>query len=210
MAVVAAARAERKQYESEVAARSTRLKSIGSAAAADPVLMCRRALAECLYPHSARRTSESEGAYKPVGSELATNLYYVHPSSALRQVTPKWIVYGEVVYTTKPFMRTCSTVEYEWIQPLLPRLENANIALLSGRPANSRFDESTGQVRDSAAEQKAKAETDEIKRKKREAEVADAKRRYAERKKLKENTSDSNSSAAAGAAGAAAMQMSER
>lgn len=62
----------------------------------------------------------------------------VHPSSA-RQLAddktgllPEWLVYHELVATSRPFLRNVCRVEAEWVAPLTPRLENVDIARLSG------------------------------------------------------------------------------
>ncbi len=97
-------------------------------------------------------------------------------------------------------MRTCSAVEYEWISGLVPRLSSADAARLAGRAPGSKWDPATGQQIDEAAVERAKLETDRIRREKREQEVAEAKRRYAERKKERTATAATSTATAAAAA----------
>mmetsp|Transcript_25412 Transcript_25412/g.71746 ORF Transcript_25412/g.71746 Transcript_25412/m.71746 type:complete len:1147 (-) Transcript_25412:122-3562(-) len=47
---------------------------------------------------------------------------YIHPSSALYQRNPEWIIYHELVLTTKEYLRECSTVEPQWLPELAPNL----------------------------------------------------------------------------------------
>ena len=62
----------------------------------------------------------------------------VHPSSA-RQLAndntgllPEWLVYHELITTTRPFLRNVCRVEAAWVAPLLPRLSDTDVARLSG------------------------------------------------------------------------------
>jgi len=112
----------------------------------DSVTLACRAIAVAYFPRVARRSGE--GAYRlfadtgagdrPAGREA---FMYIHPSSCLRQSLPKWIVYHELVYTTKPFMRTVCAVEYHWVEELLPRLKEGNIKKLTGHSHPPRPDE---------------------------------------------------------------------
>lgn len=58
---------------------------------------------------------------------------YVHPSSTLFGVEKSldWVVYFELVETTKTYMRTLCPVRYAWVQDLLPQLHNIDVYKLS-------------------------------------------------------------------------------
>ena len=45
---------------------------------------------------------------------------YIHPNSVLYKRTPKYVLYHEVVETTKPFMRDVSVIEARWLTDLAP------------------------------------------------------------------------------------------
>jgi hypothetical protein len=175
----------------------------------DTVTMLRRAIAECLFHHTARKTGE-EGAYRVVAdgnpnTDLhKTPFLYIHPASAVRSVAPppKWVVYTEVVYTTKPFMTHLCVIQYEWVEKLLALLQSANVQRLAGRTLS----EATGESKDSGKmEADAAADADDAlaklkkedelkrladrKRKKTQEDIDDAKKRFLERKKRKETPS---------------------
>ena len=44
----------------------------------------------------------------------------IHPTSVLFKENPRYIVYHELVYTTKEFMRYCIEVEAEWLLEIAP------------------------------------------------------------------------------------------
>lgn len=102
----------------------------------DCVTQCRMAIALAFFPHTARKTGdESKGLYRgyldtDVGNR-ATWLH-IHPSSPLKLLQPKWVVYQDLIYTSKAFMRNLCSIEFGWVQHLLPRLRGANVQRLCG------------------------------------------------------------------------------
>jgi len=46
---------------------------------------------------------------------------FIHPSSALFQQNPEWVLYHELVLTTKEYMRTIMAVDARWLVELAPR-----------------------------------------------------------------------------------------
>ena len=46
---------------------------------------------------------------------------YIHPASSLFQRQPDWIVYHELVLTSKEYMRECCVIEPRWLAELAPR-----------------------------------------------------------------------------------------
>ena len=48
-------------------------------------------------------------------------MVYVHPSSSLHQRQPEWVVYHELVLTTKEYMREVTLIEPRWLVELAPR-----------------------------------------------------------------------------------------
>eukprot|EP00850_Spirogloea_muscicola_P002320 SM000009S23449 [mRNA] locus=s9:45710:49660:- [translate_table: standard] len=86
----------------------------------------------------ARRMPKHNG-YRTVNDKA--QLVQLHPSTAALKVDddgllPEWVIYHEIVATTRPFMRSVCVVEESWVAPLLPKLHNVNVRRLSGRPAS--------------------------------------------------------------------------
>eukprot|EP01156_Anaeramoeba_ignava_P018780 Anaeramoba_ignava/a92940_108.p1 GENE.a92940_108~~a92940_108.p1 ORF type:complete len:795 (-),score=220.25 a92940_108:34-2418(-) len=46
---------------------------------------------------------------------------YIHPSSALFQVKPQWVVYHELVLTSKEYMRNVSFIDPKWLVEFAPK-----------------------------------------------------------------------------------------
>ncbi|XP_057509362.1 probable pre-mRNA-splicing factor ATP-dependent RNA helicase DEAH4 isoform X3 [Actinidia eriantha] len=82
-------------------------------------------LAERMIRHNGYRTL----GFKP-------QLVQVHPSCVLRiddeGMLPNYVVYHELISTSRPFMRNVCAVEMPWVLPILKKLENLNINRLSG------------------------------------------------------------------------------
>ncbi|KFO72352.1 putative ATP-dependent RNA helicase DHX37, partial [Cuculus canorus] len=77
-----------------------------------------------LGDHVARRVQAEElldekwkNAYK---TALLDDPVFIHPSSVLFKQLPEFVVYQEIVETTKMYMKGVSAVEPEWIPALLP------------------------------------------------------------------------------------------
>ncbi|KAK3263582.1 hypothetical protein CYMTET_27620 [Cymbomonas tetramitiformis] len=72
----------------------------------------------------------------------SATLAELHPSSLHIQADeeglyPDWVIYHELVSTTRPFLRQVCGVKMEWVTPLLPRLKGVNVQRLSGRKAEA-------------------------------------------------------------------------
>ena len=48
------------------------------------------------------------------------NPVYVHPSSALFNKNPEWVIYHELVLTTKEYMRNIMVIDAKWLVELAP------------------------------------------------------------------------------------------
>ncbi|KAF7123362.1 hypothetical protein RHSIM_Rhsim12G0029400 [Rhododendron simsii] len=87
-------------------------------------------LAERMMRHNGYRTL----GFKP-------QLVQVHPSSVLKTdeegMLPNYVVYHELISTTRPFMRNLCAVEMRWVMPILKKLEKLNITKLSGGSVRS-------------------------------------------------------------------------
>lgn len=114
----------------------------------DVITACRKCIAQAFFPNTSRKLTSGEG-YKTYAAEaslnptLAMSVLYLHPTSALKEMQPKWVVYDEVVYTTKPFIKGVCTIDFEWVQDLLPKLKNANVRQLIGQSGTEKLHSDT-------------------------------------------------------------------
>ena len=44
----------------------------------------------------------------------------IHPSSVLANIKPRWVLYNEIVVTSKKYMREVSSIEVQWLLDLAP------------------------------------------------------------------------------------------
>ncbi|CAL9081792.1 unnamed protein product [Musa textilis] len=93
----------------------------------------RRALCRGYGNQLAERMLHHNG-YHTLG--YRSQLVQVHPSSVLEAdedgQLPDYVVYHELINTSRPFMRNVCAVEISWVQPILKKLEKMNIDKLSG------------------------------------------------------------------------------
>ncbi|KAL2971452.1 hypothetical protein AAZX31_15G197300 [Glycine max] len=68
------------------------------------------------FPHSARL--QKNGSYRTVKHSQTV---HIHPSSGLAQVLPRWVVYHELVLTTKEYMRQVTELK-EWLVEIAPTI----------------------------------------------------------------------------------------
>lgn len=72
--------------------------------------------------------------YRPLG--FKSELVQVHPSSVLKcdedGMLPNYVVYHELIVTSRPFMRNVCAIEMRWVVPVLAKLEKLNVFKLSG------------------------------------------------------------------------------
>lgn len=82
-------------------------------------------LAERMIHHNGYRTL----GFKP-------QLVQVHPSSELKTdeegLLPNYVVYHELIATSRPYMCNVCAVEMQWVMPILKKLEKIDINKLSG------------------------------------------------------------------------------
>ena len=70
------------------------------------------------YFYNAAKLTKN-GMYRTVKN---AHTVLVHPSSLLFKVQPEWVIYHELVMTTKEFMRNVITIEPEWLLEIAPHL----------------------------------------------------------------------------------------
>lgn len=75
-----------------------------------------RAITAGFFPNAARLNKGGDG-YKTVKNNMTVHL---HPSSVLLESKPKWVIYYELVLTSKEFMRSCMPLQPEWLNQVAP------------------------------------------------------------------------------------------
>uniref|UniRef100_UPI0037E9A933 pre-mRNA-splicing factor ATP-dependent RNA helicase DHX16 n=1 Tax=Semicossyphus pulcher TaxID=241346 RepID=UPI0037E9A933 len=77
-------------------------------------LPIRKAVTAGYFYHTSRL---SKGGYKTVKHQQTV---YVHPNSSLFEEQPRWLIYHELVFTTKEFMRQVIEIESSWLLEVAP------------------------------------------------------------------------------------------
>lgn len=75
-----------------------------------------KAMTAGFFPNAARLQSGGD-SYRTVKNNMTVHL---HPSSVLMDVRPKWVVFYELVQTSKEFMRSVMPVQPEWLTEVAP------------------------------------------------------------------------------------------
>uniref|UniRef100_A0A8C2ZJ12 RNA helicase n=1 Tax=Cyclopterus lumpus TaxID=8103 RepID=A0A8C2ZJ12_CYCLU len=78
------------------------------------LLSTRNAVTAGYFYHTARL---SKGGYKTVKHQQTV---YVHPNSCLFEEQPRWLIYHELVFTTKEFMRQVIEIDSGWLLEVAP------------------------------------------------------------------------------------------
>ncbi|KAI9836801.1 MAG: hypothetical protein M1819_000966 [Sarea resinae] len=89
--------------------------TLSTAGAAD-IPRIAKALTAGFFPNAARLQRGGD-SYRTVKNGLSV---YVHPSSVLFEVNPKWLVYYELVLTSKEYMRSVFPLQPEWLVEVAP------------------------------------------------------------------------------------------
>ncbi|XP_068106514.1 pre-mRNA-splicing factor ATP-dependent RNA helicase DHX16 [Hyperolius riggenbachi] len=74
----------------------------------------RKAITAGYFYHTARL---SRSGYKTVKQQQAV---YVHPNSSLHEEQPRWVLYHELVFTTKEYMRQIIEIDSPWLLEVAP------------------------------------------------------------------------------------------
>ncbi|GFP99044.1 putative pre-mRNA-splicing factor ATP-dependent RNA helicase dhx16 [Phtheirospermum japonicum] len=89
-----------------------------------------KAITSGFFPHSAMR--QNDGSYRTIKYPQTV---HIHPSSGLARVGPKWVLYHELVTTSKEYMRQVTELKPEWLVEIAPHYyqlkdveEKANVA----------------------------------------------------------------------------------
>uniref|UniRef100_A0A0D9WG40 RNA helicase n=1 Tax=Leersia perrieri TaxID=77586 RepID=A0A0D9WG40_9ORYZ len=88
---------------------------IAPCSAAGDLGAVRKAITAGYFRHAARL--QRDGSYRAVKSRQTV---FVHPSSGVAQAPPRWVVYHELVLTTKEYMRQVTELKPEWLVEIAP------------------------------------------------------------------------------------------
>ena len=75
----------------------------------------RKAFASGFFYNTAKLTKS--GSYKTLKNQ---HTVHIHPSSSMFETLPKWVIYHELVFTTKEFMRSVIEINPEWLLEIAP------------------------------------------------------------------------------------------
>ncbi|KAF2077322.1 hypothetical protein CYY_001388 [Polysphondylium violaceum] len=75
----------------------------------------RKCIASGFFYHTARL--DKTGLFRTTKHNQSVQ---IHPSSCLFQTPPKWVIYHELVFTTKEFMRQVSEIQPGWLVEIAP------------------------------------------------------------------------------------------
>merc|ERR1711865_1276267 len=97
----------------------------------------RKCICAGFFNHACKRDPQEEG-YKTLADNQTV---YIHPSSSLYQRAPEWIVYHELVLTTKEYCREVCTIEPHWLPELAPNLfQKADATKVSKRKMREKIE----------------------------------------------------------------------
>jgi len=71
----------------------------------------------CGFFYNVARISREGGSYRTIKNNQPV---YLHPTSALHDSLPRWVVFNEIKQTTKEYMRIISEIEPSWLVEVAP------------------------------------------------------------------------------------------
>jgi ATP-dependent RNA helicase DHX8/PRP22 len=76
----------------------------------------RKCICAGYFTHAAKK--DPQEGYRTM---VEGSLVYIHPSSAVFNKNPEWVIYHELVLTTKEYMRNVLAIEPKWLIELAPK-----------------------------------------------------------------------------------------
>ncbi|XP_030938377.1 pre-mRNA-splicing factor ATP-dependent RNA helicase DEAH1-like isoform X1 [Quercus lobata] len=99
----------------------------------------KKAITSGFFPNSARL--QKNGSYRTVKHPQTV---HIHPSSGLAQILPRWVIYHELVLTTKEYMRQVTELKPEWLVEIAPHYYQLKDVEDSGMKKKPRAEEGQG------------------------------------------------------------------
>uniref|UniRef100_A0A2R5LFA9 RNA helicase n=1 Tax=Ornithodoros turicata TaxID=34597 RepID=A0A2R5LFA9_9ACAR len=106
----------------------------------DDTIAIRKAITAGYFYNTARFSKG--GHYKTVKHQQTV---MIHPNSSLFEDLPRWLIYFELVFTTKEFMRQVIEIENGWLLEVAPHYYKAKDL---DDPSNKKMPKNTGKARD--------------------------------------------------------------
>jgi ATP-dependent RNA helicase DHX8/PRP22 len=96
----------------------------------------RRTITAGFFFNAARK--DPQGGYRTLADHQQV---YIHPSSALFHQQPEWVIYNEIVMTSKEYMREVTAINPAWLVELAPRFyKSIDPAKMSKRKRQERLE----------------------------------------------------------------------
>ncbi|XP_051891755.1 probable ATP-dependent RNA helicase DHX40 isoform X2 [Pristis pectinata] len=136
----------------------------------------------------------SNVARRSVGKSFHTmdghgSLVHIHPSSVLFEQESQldWIIFHDVMVTSKIYMRTLCPIRYEWVKDLLPKLHEIDVYQLSSVARDEEAKDVAQQRQNKHQDERASEQTLEealrkLEKRNDEKSISDARARYLQRK----------------------------
>ncbi|XP_038548800.1 probable ATP-dependent RNA helicase DHX40 isoform X3 [Micropterus salmoides] len=139
-------------------------------------------------------------ARRSVGKVFCTmdghgSMVHIHPSSSLfdQEGELNWVIFHDVLVTSRVYIRTVCPIRYEWVKDLLPKLHEVDVYELSSVAREEVTDEEMikWETRE-AAKRQSEVSTEDVMKKlekrNNETTVSDARARYLQRKQQKQQS----------------------
>ncbi|XP_061637907.1 probable ATP-dependent RNA helicase DHX40 isoform X2 [Phyllopteryx taeniolatus] len=137
-------------------------------------------------------------ARRSVGKVFCTmdghgSMVHIHPSSSLfdKEMELDWILFHDMLVTSRVYIRTVCPIRYEWVKDLLPKLHEVDVYELSSVAREEVTDEEVTkwERRDAAKRQSEVSGEDALKKVEKrndESSISDARARYLQRKQQRQ------------------------
>jgi pre-mRNA-splicing factor ATP-dependent RNA helicase DHX16 len=98
-----------------------RVEVTPSSCGASNLVPIQRAITAGFFPNAARLQRGGD-SYRTVKNNMTV---HIHPSSVLMEAKPKWVIFYELVLTSKEFMRSVMPLKSEWLTEVAPHYYKA-------------------------------------------------------------------------------------
>uniref|UniRef100_A0A3B3BJ91 RNA helicase n=1 Tax=Oryzias melastigma TaxID=30732 RepID=A0A3B3BJ91_ORYME len=136
-------------------------------------------------------------ARRSVGKVFCTmdghgSMVHIHPSSSLfeQETELNWVIFHDVMVTSRVYIRTVCPIRYDWVKDLLPKLHEVDVYELSSVAREEVTDDEMKkwETKEAAKRQQGSKVMKKLEKRNNEATVSDARARYLERKKQRQQS----------------------